>query len=286
MEAMVDVRNNQERSRYEIFLDGQPNRALMAYRVDGDTVITPHTEIDPAHGGSGVRHTARRGCARRHPGPGDVRAPAVLVRAALHLDPSRVPGSGEGVLGEAGPRHLAVHPPGGVRCVAGRRGRPARRRSQGGQHGNAEGALTVVVTGIALVGVIEGLDEPLDRPQVAVKFAVGAGDRAAVLGEPGAAPGATGSVQRDSAADPRGPRASPSSGSRPPSAERAEMAPREGENRPVEGQNVRSRGQETLRSRGQECRSKGQERRSSGQECRSQSERRSSGHGKLGSRGP
>jgi hypothetical protein len=35
------------------------------------------------------------------------------------------------------------------------------------------GALTLVVTGIALVGVIEGLDEPLDKPQVAVKFAVG-----------------------------------------------------------------------------------------------------------------
>ncbi len=35
------------------------------------------------------------------------------------------------------------------------------------------GALTVVVSGIALVGVIEGLDEPVDRPKIAVKFAVG-----------------------------------------------------------------------------------------------------------------
>jgi predicted GNAT family acetyltransferase len=49
---MADVQNNQERSRYEIFLDG--NRiGLMTYRVDGDTVATPHTEIDPMHGGQG-----------------------------------------------------------------------------------------------------------------------------------------------------------------------------------------------------------------------------------------
>jgi hypothetical protein len=35
------------------------------------------------------------------------------------------------------------------------------------------GALIQVLSGIALVGVIEGLDEPLDRPKIAVKFAVG-----------------------------------------------------------------------------------------------------------------
>jgi uncharacterized protein len=52
MEVMVDVRHNQELSRYEIFLDGQPIGHL-AYRVDGETVITPHTEIDPAHEGHG-----------------------------------------------------------------------------------------------------------------------------------------------------------------------------------------------------------------------------------------
>lgn len=35
------------------------------------------------------------------------------------------------------------------------------------------GALLQVVSGVALVGVIEGLDEQVDRPKIAVKFAVG-----------------------------------------------------------------------------------------------------------------
>jgi hypothetical protein len=34
------------------------------------------------------------------------------------------------------------------------------------------GALTVVVSGIALVGVLEGLDESVDRSKVVAKFAV------------------------------------------------------------------------------------------------------------------
>ena len=34
------------------------------------------------------------------------------------------------------------------------------------------GALTVVVSGIALVGVLEGLDEAVDRSKVVAKFAV------------------------------------------------------------------------------------------------------------------
>jgi uncharacterized protein len=52
MGAMVDVRHNPERSRYEMFLDGD-QIGLLTYRVDGSTVITPHTEVDPAHGGNG-----------------------------------------------------------------------------------------------------------------------------------------------------------------------------------------------------------------------------------------
>jgi uncharacterized protein len=53
MGSMADVRNNREKSRYEIFLDG--NRiGLMTYRVEGDTVATPHTEIDPQHEGQGL----------------------------------------------------------------------------------------------------------------------------------------------------------------------------------------------------------------------------------------
>jgi hypothetical protein len=34
------------------------------------------------------------------------------------------------------------------------------------------GALAMVLTGIGLVGVIEGLDETVDRPKIAVKFGV------------------------------------------------------------------------------------------------------------------
>ena len=49
---MVDVRNNQEKSQYEIFHDGQ-RIGLLAYRLDGDTMTTPHTEIDAAYGGQG-----------------------------------------------------------------------------------------------------------------------------------------------------------------------------------------------------------------------------------------
>jgi predicted GNAT family acetyltransferase len=49
---MVEVRNNQERSRYEIFLDGE-RIGKLAYRVDNDTAVTPHTEIDEAHSGQG-----------------------------------------------------------------------------------------------------------------------------------------------------------------------------------------------------------------------------------------
>jgi predicted GNAT family acetyltransferase len=52
MEAMVDVRRNDERSRYEIYVEGR-RIGLLTYRVDGDTVITPHTEIDPTHEGRG-----------------------------------------------------------------------------------------------------------------------------------------------------------------------------------------------------------------------------------------
>jgi hypothetical protein len=35
-----------------------------------------------------------------------------------------------------------------------------------------DGALTQVVTGLLLVGVIEGQDDPIDRTKIAVKFAI------------------------------------------------------------------------------------------------------------------
>ncbi len=36
-----------------------------------------------------------------------------------------------------------------------------------------DGAITQVVSGILLVGVVEGLDEPVDHTKVAIKFAIG-----------------------------------------------------------------------------------------------------------------
>ncbi len=50
---MADVRHNPEKSRYEIFVDDE-RVGLMTYRVDGDLVTTPHTEIDDAYGGRGL----------------------------------------------------------------------------------------------------------------------------------------------------------------------------------------------------------------------------------------
>lgn len=50
---MTDVHNNREASRYEIFDDEGARIGFMTYHVDGDTVTTPHTEIDVVHGGRG-----------------------------------------------------------------------------------------------------------------------------------------------------------------------------------------------------------------------------------------
>ncbi len=47
------MKNIQEKSRYEIYVDGE-RVGHMTYRMDGETVITPHTEIDDAYGGRGL----------------------------------------------------------------------------------------------------------------------------------------------------------------------------------------------------------------------------------------
>ncbi len=49
---MSEVSNNREQSRYEIFVDGE-RIGFMTYHLDGDTVTTPHTEIDRAYGSRG-----------------------------------------------------------------------------------------------------------------------------------------------------------------------------------------------------------------------------------------
>ena len=50
---MADVRRNDEHSRYELIVDGKVV-GLADYRVDGDRVIFPHTEVDPMMRGHGL----------------------------------------------------------------------------------------------------------------------------------------------------------------------------------------------------------------------------------------
>ncbi len=51
-----EVKDNPDKSRYEIFVAGE-RVGLMTYTISGDTVTTPHTEIDPRHGGQGLGGT-------------------------------------------------------------------------------------------------------------------------------------------------------------------------------------------------------------------------------------
>ncbi len=48
----LDIRRNDEQSRYEAWLDGQ--RIGLATMIEqDDAVLLPHVEIDPRHGGRG-----------------------------------------------------------------------------------------------------------------------------------------------------------------------------------------------------------------------------------------
>lgn len=48
----TEVRNNADRSRYELFLDGELI-GVCEYRVDGDKIVFPHTVINATHRGRG-----------------------------------------------------------------------------------------------------------------------------------------------------------------------------------------------------------------------------------------
>jgi uncharacterized protein len=56
----VIVRHNEDRSRYELVLDGKV-AGIADYRIDGDRVVMPHTVIDPAHRGGGLGATLVQG---------------------------------------------------------------------------------------------------------------------------------------------------------------------------------------------------------------------------------
>jgi len=49
----MPVRNNPERSRYELYVDDDL-LAIADYRVDGDVVVFPHTEVRPDQRGRGL----------------------------------------------------------------------------------------------------------------------------------------------------------------------------------------------------------------------------------------
>ena len=50
---VLEVRKNEERSRYEL-LDGAEVVAIADYQVRDDVVVLPHTVVDPARRGRGL----------------------------------------------------------------------------------------------------------------------------------------------------------------------------------------------------------------------------------------
>jgi predicted GNAT family acetyltransferase len=56
----IDVTRNEERSRYEIVLDGR-RVGFAYYRRQGDTVVFPHTVIEPSMRGQGLGAELVRG---------------------------------------------------------------------------------------------------------------------------------------------------------------------------------------------------------------------------------
>lgn len=54
------VRDNPERCRYELIVDGRII-SIADYHVDGDTIVVPHVETDPAMRGQGMADRLMRG---------------------------------------------------------------------------------------------------------------------------------------------------------------------------------------------------------------------------------
>jgi predicted GNAT family acetyltransferase len=49
----IDVQHNQEKSRYELLVNGSLT-GIADYRAEGDTLVFPHTEIEPRMQGQGL----------------------------------------------------------------------------------------------------------------------------------------------------------------------------------------------------------------------------------------
>ncbi len=50
---MTELRDNTERSRYEVLIDGQVT-GFAEYRLVGGAVMLPHTEVNEGHEGEGL----------------------------------------------------------------------------------------------------------------------------------------------------------------------------------------------------------------------------------------
>lgn len=50
---MAELKKNEEKSRYEILLNGQVV-GFAEYRLVGDAIMLPHTEVDEGHEGEGL----------------------------------------------------------------------------------------------------------------------------------------------------------------------------------------------------------------------------------------
>ena len=67
---MTEVRDNPEKSRYELLEDGERLLGVADYRPMGDTLAFPHTEIVPARRNQGLGARTGPGSARRRPSQG------------------------------------------------------------------------------------------------------------------------------------------------------------------------------------------------------------------------
>ena len=56
----IDVRNAPDRSRYELLDDGELV-GIADYRIEGDRIVFPHTEVTPARRGQGLGEVLVRG---------------------------------------------------------------------------------------------------------------------------------------------------------------------------------------------------------------------------------
>ena len=81
---MSEVRRNDERSRYELVIDGTIV-GIAEFVLDGSTMVVPHTEIEPRMRGRGIGGSPREGCARRRPRRHRGR-PHLLVRARKYIE--------------------------------------------------------------------------------------------------------------------------------------------------------------------------------------------------------